>query len=512
MLKKSFKKVFVEKMSAQDKCGGNGGGGHHNHHNHHNHNENNFSTCNQCNLNPCDCNVIRCNICRLNPCACNGTFNTCARCGMDPCRCRICPSCQRLPCICYDVCNQCNSNPCGCQKRPYYPLCNSCNQSNCRGECVIPQNNNCAPCAAMVIPQNNCSPCAAIVEIPKPFCGGYGNSCNIVNCSQCNYCPKCRNHPCKCCRKCNHNPCDCMQLYNSYYTQQSYPSVCFTCHSTPCVCRCKQCRKIPCRCRECNVCQSRPCKCNASNRCRKSSCQYGCQCNMSCDTCISCESINLTRNSMATFFRSKVLDIPQFYPLPCNNSLCGAAVTVNLQPGEKVICNPRTKTCLPPSVKLQVITPGSACGLPVFFEYCKISNCRVTSFLLRAPQGHNISEWELQFSSGNCTSAEWNTIYGPVSSNELMNPPDLPFVDILEGMLMQLNRPVCNANTWRLKIKSLADASKGYVQLTEFSLYQDVLYNGAADPSFPRLPPRFNCSLQNGCNNSCGGGRCGYRR
>ena len=532
-------------------CGG-GGNGNHNHSNHSHHQHyppnNNFSSaCNTCNSNPCGCSVIRCNVCRLDPCACNGTFNICARCGLDPCRCRFCPTCNQLPCICYSNCSRCNQSPCGCNgfvmsqcntcgynpckcqsmnscgrcgvsscrgecfEQPYSGCnychnsrcqgecrrtCNSCNNRNCRGECCnvpAPYNISCnvpAPCNVPYIQQQTCN---------LQSCGGYGN-CNISNCNQCAR-PRCD--------MCYKSPCICVK-------PSSCAISCRVCNFKPCRCKCPRCFKIPCICRKCNLCQYYPCRCTSS-KCKKPSCRRGCVCELTCNSCVSCESVNLTRNALAIFLRSK-LPGSHVPANECNPAICGAGITVNLQPKDLVICNPRMKTCQAPCVKMQVTTPGSGCGVPVFFEYCKITNCRVTSFLIKAPQGHNIGEWELQFAPSSC-STEWNTVYGPVTSNELNNV-SFPYMDIVEGMLMQLTRPVCNAITWRLKISSLADPSKGYIQITEFSLFQDAMY-GAYQDAYPgavqNINGRFNCNATQGCgggcgNGSCGNGACGYFR
>lgn len=116
--------------------------------------------------------------------------------------------------------------------------------------------------------------------------------------------------------------------------------------------------------------------------------------------------------------------------------------------------------------KVLVLSPDHSTGLPVYFEYCKVLLRPVTSFMVRAPCNHNIGTWELQYQD-TCYD-RWITAFGPVSS---IPGPDT--YDITKGLMIMLPCAQCSS-TWRIKVNTLADNTKSYVQLCEFNLYEDV--------------------------------------
>ena len=116
--------------------------------------------------------------------------------------------------------------------------------------------------------------------------------------------------------------------------------------------------------------------------------------------------------------------------------------------------------------KVLVLSPDHSTGLPVYFEYCKVLLRPVTSFMLRGPSNHNIGTWELQYQD-TCYD-RWLTAFGPASSVDGPNT-----YDIAKGLMILLPCSHCST-TWRLKVLTLADNTKSYVQLCEFNLYEDV--------------------------------------
>lgn len=224
---------------------------------------------------------------------------------------------------------------------------------------------------------------------------------------------------------------------------------------------------------------------HSHRRCRKPSCRghsysSSCSSSSSCNVCE--EAILLNADCMAQFRRSLV---PPVVPTPScpDGDLAHGTIVVNLLPKDGGLCRPQThqarmlKNCCSVdecAVKLQVKSsstcPESGTGLPVYFMYCKLIADSVTSFLIRAPTGHNIGTWSLEYSESRSCASTWTTAYGPVSSTE--DPTQAPEYDIVCGLQIQLPRPICNAR-WRIKIETLGSPTRYYVQLSEFSLFHD---------------------------------------